>query len=227
MTYFCWSNRKITGVRKFCHAKTVAWSYDMEGHAWKCVERCCQLANKKVEQLYKVPSPCLDNHRFKKEEHEICWRIVRSVLTNCLEILVLGTNWTTWHSLVSQQACESSHEMDSCMWQTMSKKETTHSSHKWLPTILSCGWRHSIADWVCSKTQTLLAILRTLEINFQWCFVYFLEVEHLSPSVGCARNKRQCPTVPQSHRHCRICCDFFGFARFTSHTRKLWKNRKK
>ena len=29
------------------HAKTVAWSYDMEGHAKKCVERCCELANKR------------------------------------------------------------------------------------------------------------------------------------------------------------------------------------
>ena len=26
------------------HAKTVAWSYDMEGHAKKCVERSCELA---------------------------------------------------------------------------------------------------------------------------------------------------------------------------------------
>ena len=39
-----------------CHAKTVAWSYDMEGHARKCVERYCELAHKKVEQLYKVSS---------------------------------------------------------------------------------------------------------------------------------------------------------------------------
>ena len=35
-------------------AKTVAWSYDMEGHAKKCVEWCCELANKKTEQLRKV-----------------------------------------------------------------------------------------------------------------------------------------------------------------------------
>ena len=34
--------------------KTVAWSFDMEEHAQKCVERYCELANKKVEQLYKV-----------------------------------------------------------------------------------------------------------------------------------------------------------------------------
>ena len=41
-------------------AKAVAWSYDMEGHARKCVERYCGLANKKVEQLFNVSSPCLD-----------------------------------------------------------------------------------------------------------------------------------------------------------------------
>ena len=27
--------------------KTVAWSYDMEGHAKKCVERYCELAKQK------------------------------------------------------------------------------------------------------------------------------------------------------------------------------------
>ena len=52
------------------HEKSVAWSHDMEGHARKCVERHCELANNKVEQLYKVSSPCLDDHRFKKEELE-------------------------------------------------------------------------------------------------------------------------------------------------------------
>ena len=41
------------------HAETAAWSYDMEGHAQKCVERYCELANKKVEQLHKVSSPLL------------------------------------------------------------------------------------------------------------------------------------------------------------------------
>ena len=48
----------------------VAWSHDMEGHARKCAERHCVLVNKKVEQLYKVSSPCLNYHQFKKEELE-------------------------------------------------------------------------------------------------------------------------------------------------------------
>ena len=60
---------KLPGREK-PHSKTVAWSYDMEGHARKCVERYCELANNKVEPLYKVSSLCLDDHHFKKEELE-------------------------------------------------------------------------------------------------------------------------------------------------------------
>ena len=29
-----------------------SWSYDMEGHAKKCVERCCELANKTTQQIF-------------------------------------------------------------------------------------------------------------------------------------------------------------------------------
>ena len=42
----------------------------MEGHAETCVERYCELAIKKVEQLYKVSNPCLDDHQFEEEELE-------------------------------------------------------------------------------------------------------------------------------------------------------------
>ena len=49
----------------------------------KRVERCCELANKKTEQLYKVSTPCLDDHQFKQEElesvgelSEVCSQIV-------------------------------------------------------------------------------------------------------------------------------------------------------
>ena len=37
------------------HVQTVTWSYDVEGHAKKCLERCCELANKTTQQMYKVP----------------------------------------------------------------------------------------------------------------------------------------------------------------------------
>ena len=45
-----------------------SWSYDMAGHAKKCVERYCELANKTIQQLYKVSTPCIDDHHFKEEK---------------------------------------------------------------------------------------------------------------------------------------------------------------
>ena len=40
----------------------------MAGHAKKCVERYCELANKTTQQLSKVSTPCTDDHHFKEEE---------------------------------------------------------------------------------------------------------------------------------------------------------------
>ena len=45
-----------------------SWSYDMEGHAKKCVERYCELASKTTQQLYRVSTPCIDDHHFREEE---------------------------------------------------------------------------------------------------------------------------------------------------------------
>ena len=53
-----------------------SWSYDIAGHAKKCVERYCELANKTTQQLHKVST-------------------VKYMLSNCSEMLILGKNWTT------------------------------------------------------------------------------------------------------------------------------------
>ena len=89
------------------HAKTMAWSYDLEGHVRKCVESYCELANEKTEQLYKVFSPCLDDHHFKKEELETvgAWSEVCSQIV--LGLSVLGTNWKTRYFMVSDQTVPS------------------------------------------------------------------------------------------------------------------------
>ena len=44
-----------------------SWSYDTEGHAKKCVERYCESVNRMTQQLYKVSTPCIDDH-FREEE---------------------------------------------------------------------------------------------------------------------------------------------------------------
>ena len=59
------------GVEKLPYPQNLrisSWSYDMAGHAKKCVERYCELANKTTQQLYKVSTPCIDDHHFKEEE---------------------------------------------------------------------------------------------------------------------------------------------------------------
>ena len=60
-----------------------SWSYEKEGHAKKCVERYCELANKTTQQLYKVSTPCIDDHHFEEEEmtsvgelSQVCSQIV-------------------------------------------------------------------------------------------------------------------------------------------------------
>ena len=92
------ATEKLQGWEK-PHAKNVAWSYDMEGHAQKYVERYCELANNKTEQLYKVSSPCLDDHHFKKEElervgdlSEVCLQMV----LKCLYLARIGKPDILW-----------------------------------------------------------------------------------------------------------------------------------
>ena len=96
------------------HVQTVAWSYDKKGHAQKCVERYCDLANEKVEQLY-------------TKFQILAWMIINSSrkksnqLENCQEFaLKLSRNACTWNKLddltfYGQQVCKISPKMDSDM----------------------------------------------------------------------------------------------------------------
>ena len=66
-------------------ANTISsWSYDMEGHAKKCVERYYELANKTTQQLYKVATPCMDDHQFGNEEN----RPVGEMSTVCSQVVL-------------------------------------------------------------------------------------------------------------------------------------------
>ena len=137
-----------------------SWSYDMEGHAKQCVERFCELANKTTQQLYKLSSPCLDDHHFKEEElksvgelSKVCSQIdhhfkeeelksvgeLSKVCSNCSEMPILGTYWKTRYSLVSEQTCTINYKMVQSMWQTPESIDFIYSSHMWIQTILSCG----------------------------------------------------------------------------------------
>ena len=72
-----------------------SWSYDMAGHAKKCVERYCELANTTTQQLYKVSTPCIDDHHFKEKETKSVGELSRVCSQIVLKWLILGKNWTT------------------------------------------------------------------------------------------------------------------------------------
>ena len=80
--------------------RSSSWSYDMEGHSKKCVERYCELANKTTQQLYKVSTPYNDDHHFKEEEMKSVGEL--SQVCSQIEMLILGTYWTTRYSMVSK-----------------------------------------------------------------------------------------------------------------------------
>ena len=68
-------------------------SYDMEGHAKKCVDRYCELSNRMIQQLFKVATPCMDDHQFKEEENESVGElsaVCSQIVLKCLYLARIG-----------------------------------------------------------------------------------------------------------------------------------------
>ena len=139
-----------------------SWSYDMEGHAKKCVERYCELANKTTQQLYKVSTPCIDDdHHFKEEElksvgqfTEVCSQVV----LKCLYLARIGRPDILWsvNKLAPSitkwtKACDKRlNRLISYIFITL---VNTNSVVMW--EILPNN-----ADWDCFKTLTSQEILK-------------------------------------------------------------------
>ena len=71
----------------------------MEGHAKKCVERHCELANRTTQQLYKVSTPCIDDHHFKEEEMKSVGELSNTcsqIVLKCLYLARIGRPDILW-----------------------------------------------------------------------------------------------------------------------------------
>ena len=76
-----------------------SWSYDMEGHAKRCVERYCELANKTTQQLHKVSTPCIDDHHSKEEELKSVGELTKvcsQIVLKCLYLARIGRPDISW-----------------------------------------------------------------------------------------------------------------------------------
>ena len=70
-----------------------SWSSDMEGHAKKCVERFCELANRTTQQLFKVSTLCFNDHHFKEEELKSVGELSNTcsqIVLKCLYLARIG-----------------------------------------------------------------------------------------------------------------------------------------
>ena len=93
---FCGRSREITIPQNL---RISSWSYDMAGHAKKCVERYCELVNKTIQQLYKVSTPCIDDHHFKEEEMKSVGElshVCSQIVLKCLYMARIGRPDILW-----------------------------------------------------------------------------------------------------------------------------------
>ena len=90
------------GIEKLPYTQNLrisSWSYDMVGHAKKCVERHCELANKTTQQLYKVSTPCIDDHHLKQEETQFVGELSNTcsqIVLKCLYLTRIGRHDILW-----------------------------------------------------------------------------------------------------------------------------------
>ena len=115
------------------HAKAVAWSYDVEGHAKKCGERFWELANRKSScTKSQLLSTTITSRRKTWKRLERCPKSARRLSWNARIFARVGRPDIL---LVCERTCWSSHNMDRSLWQTVTSFDSLHSSHE-SPTIL-------------------------------------------------------------------------------------------
>ena len=132
----------------------------MVGHAKKCVERYCELANKTTQQLYKVSTPCIDDHHFKEKETKSIGELSNTCSQNvpkCLYLARTGRLDILWsvnklaRSITKwTKACDKRlNRLISCFIKQVSKNN-----------IVMWEILLSNADWDCFRTLILREILK-------------------------------------------------------------------
>ena len=173
---FSGRNRKASILRESSYFFMVLWYWG------SCKEMCGAILWVSKQDDSTTLQSIYSMHRWpplQRGRIEICWRIVTSMLSNCSKMFILGTNWKTWYSMVSEQTCTIDYEMDQNLCQTFESIDFLHSSYVWIQTILFM-WviLQNDADWDCFKTPILREILRIQNPLLEEDCA-FLEVIHL------------------------------------------------
>ena len=131
------------------------------------------------------------------------------MLANCHEMLVFGTKMVHLTSCgQSTSLLDVSQKWTGACDRRSARLVSYIITQLTIDNIVVWVTRVSIANWIYSKTQTLLAPFRTQNPP-RWSEGSYVssEVEHSLPSAGCALSKRQYPAVLHFRKSCRWMLD--------------------
>ena len=126
---FSRSNWKITMLGKSAYLFVVLW------YGRLCQEMCGTMLWVSKQDDSTTLQSINSMHRWpplQRRRIEIRGRIVKSMLSNCSEMLKLGTYWETWHFMVCEQTFTIDYKMDQSLWQTIMSFDLLHSSYVWV-----------------------------------------------------------------------------------------------
>ena len=119
---------------------------------------------------------------------ENCQKVCSQIVLQCLYLARIGGSDIIWS--VHRTCSKQSQNVDKSLWQNARLVWfRTFTTRVITDNIVMWETRLSIVGWVYSKTQILLATLRTKNQPREVFAVYLRKFEHSSPLVGRARNK--------------------------------------
>ena len=137
------------------------------------MERYCKSANKTTQQLYKVSTPCIDDHHFKEEEMKYVGdlsQVCSQIVLKCLYLARTGRPDIPWSvNKLARSITKWTKACDKRLNRLISYFHHTceYKQYCYVGKILPNN-----ADWDCFKTRILREILRTqnpfLEKHCAW-----------------------------------------------------------
>ena len=174
-----------------------SWSYDMEGHAKKCVERYCELENKITQQLFKVATPCIDDHQFKEEEMGSVGELSKDCsqfVLKCLQLARIGRLDVSWSvKKLPRAVTKWTRACDKRLARLLSDIHRTSGFKQY---YYLGNKQHNNADRDCFRTLILPEIWKPQKSTSR-DFCAYSEVIRSCQQVGCARKSHQFHTVQQ------------------------------
>ena len=146
----------------------------MEGHAKKCVERYCEFADK-TKQLYKVATPCMDDHQFNEEENEsvgelstVCSQIVHK----CLYLARIGRPDILWSV---NKLCRAVTKWTKACDKRLARLISFFHHTSGVPTILLCGNPAQLCRLGLFQDSDFAGDLEDSKFNIRRSSVHFRE----------------------------------------------------